>query len=190
MYDRRFYLNVMNGVVSMKHFEKTVKKNNVFSGRIFSIDVHEVVLENGKHAEREILSHPGGVSVIPVTEEGEIYFVKQFRKPYECEVLEIPAGKLEKGEEPERCAARELREETGLRAAKLTYLTQMYPSPGYTDEIIHIYKAEGLEQGEVSPDEDEFVDICKLSIEDAVAMVKSGEIKDAKTVIAILLVSL
>ena len=172
----------------MKHFEKTIGTKNIYSGKVIKVDIHDVLLENDKTALREIVTHSGGVGIIAVTEDKMIYFVKQFRKPYDCEVLEIPAGKLEPDEKPKVCAARELKEETGLTAAKLTLLSEMYPSPGYTNEIIRIFKAEGLEEGAVSPDEDEFVDIHKYSLEQAVKMVKSGEIKDSKTIIAILLV--
>jgi ADP-ribose pyrophosphatase len=169
--------------------EKTLTRKNIFNGKIIKLDVHEVLLENQKTAEREIITHQGGVGVIPITNAGEIVFVKQFRKPFECETLEIPAGKKEKSEEPLSCAERELKEETGITAGRITFLVDMYPSPGYTDEIVYIYKAEDLTYGDMSTDEDEFIEVYKYSIEEAVEMIKSGKIKDAKTIVAVMMVA-
>ncbi len=174
----------------MSFGEKTIKKTNIFDGKVIKLDLHEVLLENGKTAEREIISHPGGVAVIPINEKDEIYFVKQYRKPYDTEVLEIPAGKLERGEEPELCGVRELREETGLTASKVTFITEAYPTPGYTNERLFLYMAEGLTEGESDVDEDEFLNVHKYSLNEAIDMIKSGEIRDAKTIIAILYVKL
>ncbi|MGE5632487.1 MAG: NUDIX hydrolase [Caulobacteraceae bacterium] len=167
--------------------ETTINKTNIYTGSIIKLDIHDVVLENGTKAKREIITHPGGVGIIAVTEKDEIYFVQQYRKPYEAEVLEIPAGKLDRGEDPRNCAIRELKEETGLTARSFTYLGEMYPSPGYTDEIIRIFKAEGISLGESDTDEDEFLDVIKLPMEKACEMVKQGLIKDAKTAIALLM---
>lgn len=169
--------------------ERTISKKNIFNGRIIKLDVHEVMLENHKTAEREIITHQGGVGVLPITETGEVVLVRQFRKPYECETLEIPAGKKEPEEEPLVCALRELREETGITAESITFLAEMYPSPGYTDETVHIYKAEGLTYGEMSTDEDEFIEVFRYPLEEALNMVKNGNIKDAKTIIAIVMAS-
>lgn len=168
--------------------ERTLTKKNIFSGKILKLDVHEVMLENHKTAEREIIRHQGGVGVIPITDAGEVILVKQFRKPFECETLEIPAGKKEKDEEPMLCAARELMEETGIIADNIAFLTEMYPSPGYTDETVCIFKAEGLTYGDMSTDEDEFIEVFKYPLEQAVEMVKNGQIKDAKTIIALMMV--
>jgi ADP-ribose pyrophosphatase len=167
--------------------ERTTARRRIFDGRILKLELHEVMLDNGKIAERELITHQGGVGVLPVTDTGEVILVKQFRKPYEAEIIEIPAGKKEPGEEPESCAVRELEEETGIRAEKLTFLADMYPSPGYTDEIVHIYKAEGLTYGEMSADEDEFIEVVKYPMADAMKMITGGLIKDAKTIIAILM---
>ncbi|MFZ5353537.1 MAG: NUDIX hydrolase [Bacillota bacterium] len=174
----------------MCFYERTINKKNIFNGKIIKLDIHDVLLDNGKTAEREIITHPGGVAVIPITDDGFIYFVKQFRKPYEEEVLEIPAGKLEHGEDPRSCGLRELKEETGLTCEKVTFLTQMYPSPGYTDEKIHIYIAEGLQEGDYARDEDEFLNVCRYTLDEAYEMISTGIIKDAKTIIAVLAVKL
>lgn len=167
--------------------ERTIERKRIFDGRILKLELHQVMLENGRTAERELIFHQGGVGVLPITDKGEVILVKQFRKPYDSETIEIPAGKKEPGEEPESCAVRELEEETGIKAEKLTFLADMYPSPGYTDEIVHIYKAEGLTYGEMSADEDEFIEVLKYPISDAVEMISGGYIKDAKTIIAILM---
>lgn len=167
--------------------ERTISRKEIFDGRIIKLSVHDVMLENGKIAERELITHQGGVGIIPINEAGEIFLVKQFRKPYESDTLEIPAGKKEKGEEPVSCAERELREETGITAKQLTFLTDMFPSPGYTDEIVHIFKAEGLTYGDMAADEDEFIEVYRYPLEEAVEMIKSGLIKDAKTIIAIMM---
>ncbi len=176
----------MNGEKQLSK-EKTLTSKNIYSGKIIKLDVHEVMLENQKTAEREIITHHGGVGIIPITDADEIVLVKQFRKPFECETLEIPAGKKEKNEEPLSCAERELKEETGITAKYITFLADMYPSPGYTDEIVHIYKAEGLTYGNMSTDEDEFIEVFKYSMVEAVEMIKSGQIKDAKTIIAVMM---
>lgn len=169
--------------------EVTIKSKNIFTGSILKLDLHEVLLQNQKTAQRELITHPGGVGVIAINHENEIYFVKQYRKPFNEETLEIPAGKKEKNEKPLECAVRELKEETGITASSMTHLVDMYPSPGYTNEVVNIYKAEGLSYGETDTDEDEFIDICRYTLKEAYDMVKIGRIKDAKTVIAILMLT-
>ncbi|KUO70230.1 MAG: hypothetical protein APF77_18225 [Clostridia bacterium BRH_c25] len=167
--------------------EETITCRNIFNGSILKLDLHEVLLENQKIAEREIITHQGGVGVLPITAYNEIVLVKQYRKPFECETLEIPAGKKDKDEEPISCAVRELKEETGITARSMTFLVDMYPSPGYTSEIVHIYKAEGLTYGDSAADEDEFVEVLKYSMEEAVELIKGGQIKDAKTIVAVMM---
>lgn len=171
----------------MNFIEKTISQKNIYQGKVVSLDLHDVELTNGKISEREVIRHQGGVCILPITREGKVYLVKQYRKPFECEIFEAPAGKLEKNEAPEACAVRELKEETGLKASKLTFLTQMYPTPGYSNEIIYIYKAEELEQGDMQLDEDEFMDVYQYTLDEAFEFIKIGVIKDAKTIIAILL---
>ena len=145
-----------------------------------------MLLENGEEALREVVYHNGGVCVLPLTDEGGVIFVRQFRYPYKEEVLELPAGKLNKGEDPFESAVRELREETGAVAEKYTPLGKLYPTPGYCGEIITMYLAENLVFGEQALDEDEFLDMVKIPFEKAVEMVLAGEIPDAKTQTAIL----
>ncbi|MBQ4631238.1 MAG: NUDIX hydrolase [Clostridia bacterium] len=166
--------------------ENTTKRNTIYKGRVLEYVVDTVELENGLEAEREMVFHPGGVGVIAIDSEGYVYLVRQFRKPYDTDILEIPAGKLDKNETPEACGRRELEEETGLLAKKLISLGEIYPSVGYTNEIIRIFLATEFECGKSSPDEDEFVDVVKIPFAELVKMVMNGEIKDAKTVVAAL----
>lgn len=171
----------------MNFNEKTIEVKKIYDGKIIKFELQTVELCNKKLVEREIIRHKGGVAVIPITDNNEIILVRQFRKAFDTELLEIPAGKIEHNEKPEVCAERELKEETGFTADKISFISVMYPSPGYTDEKIYIYKAEGLKEGDLSLDEDEFLNVEKYSLEQAVAMVKTGILKDAKTIIAILL---
>ncbi|MBL6009606.1 ADP-ribose pyrophosphatase [Bacillus halotolerans] len=172
----------------MKHLEeKTIAKEQIFSGKVIDLYVEDVELPNGKTSKREIVKHPGAVAVLAVTDEGKIIMVKQFRKPLERTIVEIPAGKLEKGEEPEYTALRELEEETGYTAKKLTKITAFYTSPGFADEIVHVFLAEELsvleEKREL--DEDEFVEVMEVTLGDALKLVESHEVYDAKTAYAI-----
>ncbi|RUL55100.1 NUDIX hydrolase [Lysinibacillus antri] len=173
----------------MKKFEeKTIHSNEIFKGKIISLKVDDVLLPNGKESKREIVNHPGAVAVIAVTDEGKLILVEQYRKALERSIIEIPAGKLEPGEAPEVTARRELEEETGLGCHTLTYLQTFATSPGFADEIIHLYVAEDLfeieEKAEL--DEDEFVEILKVSIDEAEEMVQNKRIYDAKTAFAVL----
>lgn len=143
-------------------------------------------MPSGKIATREVVQHPGGVGIVAVTEEDEIILVRQYRKAIDAAIYEIPAGKLDPGEEPRTCGLRELSEETGMTAETFEYMGFIYPSPGFTDEVTHVYLAKGLAQGADHPDEDEFLDIEKMPFEKAYDMVMNGEINDAKSVFGIL----
>ncbi|MCY7796446.1 ADP-ribose pyrophosphatase [Bacillus spizizenii] len=167
--------------------EKTISKEQIFSGKVIDLYVEDVELPNGKTSKREIVKHPGAVAILAVTEEGKIIMVKQFRKPLERAIVEIPAGKLEKGEEPEYTALRELEEETGYTAKKLTKITALYTSPGFADEIVHVFLAEELSvlEEKRALDEDEFVEVMEVTLEDALKLVESREVYDAKTAYAI-----
>lgn len=166
-------------------YEKTVSSQSIYDGRIIKVKVDEVLLPNGKTAKREIVNHQGAVAVIPLTEDGKLIAVRQFRKPLEKVIVEIPAGKLEPGEDPLSCAKRELEEETGYTAEQYEKLSAFYTSPGFADELLHVYVATGLVKGESRPDEDEFVDVLEMTLEEAHERHKAGEICDAKTVVAL-----
>lgn len=170
----------------MAHSEKKLSSKEIYAGRILRITCDTVELENGRQSLREMVHHPGGVGLVPVTEAGEVYMVRQFRYPFGRELLEIPAGKLEQGEDPETCGRRELREECGLEADTLIPLGAVYPSVGYDTEVIHLYLAKGLHPVAACPDEDEFLTPEKWKLPDLVERIMADGIRDAKTVAAIL----
>ncbi len=167
-------------------FEKTLDTTPIFDGRVVKLRRDTVLLENGEKASREVIEHSGGVCVLPLTDNNEILFVKQFRYPFKSVLLEVPAGKREKGEEPLTCGIRELKEEVGAEAEKITYLGKLYPTVAYDTEVIYMYLAEGLSFSSQHLDEDEFVDVVKIPFEKAVEMVMNDEIPDSKTQLAIL----
>ena len=166
--------------------EKTTESTLVYKGGILEVYKDTVLLENGKTASRDVVKHSGGVCVVAVNENNEVYLVKQFRYPHKKVLLEIPAGKLEWGENPLECGKRELREEAGFTADEFIYLGCLYPTPAYDSEVIHMYLAKGLHKAEQELDEDEFLDVLTISLDDAVKMVMNGEIEDAKTQLALL----
>ncbi len=167
-----------------KFEEVTIKSEPIFKGRIISLQLDTVELPNGKTATREIVKHPGAVAVIALHEDRMIV-VEQFRKPLERSLVEIPAGKLDAGEVPIEAARRELEEETGFSAASLRPVCSFYTSPGFADEIVHVFLAEQLTPGELRPDEDEFLDIQSITLEEAKQFITDGRIRDAKTVTAV-----
>lgn len=166
--------------------EKTVRKNTVYCGRIINVRCDDAELPNGKPCIREVVEHNGGVCVAPLTAGGELIFVRQFRYPYMEELLELPAGKLEKDEDPLEAGKRELEEETGRVADRFIFAGQFYPSPGYCGEIIHLYIATGLRFTHTHPDEDEFLEVETIPLKKAKSMVMNNEIKDGKTIALIL----
>lgn len=167
--------------------EETITTKKIFDGKIISVQVDEVKLPNGKKSYREIVKHPGAVAIIPITANGKIVFVKQYRKPLERALIEIPAGKIEPSEAPEVTAVRELEEETGYTTNELLYVTSFYTSPGFADEIIHIYLTEKMTPlyETVAGDDDEFVELVELSLEEAKQYTKEQKIYDAKTIFAL-----
>ncbi|AOY77085.1 NUDIX hydrolase [Clostridium formicaceticum] len=170
----------------MSFEEKTLKSERIYEGKIVNLRVDTVELPQKKYSKREIIEHAGAVGILAVTKDQKIVLVKQFRKPVEETILEIPAGKLEAKENPADCALRELGEETGYKTSKVKKLLEFYSSPGFTNEVLHIYLAEDLEEGIAHPDEGEFVEPVHIGIEEALEKITKGEIKDAKTIIAIL----
>lgn len=166
--------------------EKTLSRKDIFDGKIINVHVDDVELEDGTTSFREIVEHSGGVCVAALTEEKELFFVRQFRYPFKRELLELPAGKLEKGEKPLEAGLRELEEECGLRADKVLDMGQIYPTVAYCSEIIYLFAATGLHSVEQQLDEGEFLAVEKISLEKAAQMVLDGEIHDAKTVALIL----
>lgn len=171
----------------MSKFEEiTVGSKAVFDGRVFSVQVDSVLLPGGNPATREVVLHNGGASVVALDQEDNLYLVRQWRHPFHTELLELPAGKLGCGEDPRDCAARELREETGMIAGKLIPLGEYMATPAYCTEVLHVYLALDLQQSQQCLDEGEFLEVVKIPFQEALDMVISGEIKDAKTQIGIL----
>lgn len=165
--------------------EPTIKSNTIFDGNIIKVQVDHVQLPNGKTATRELVKHPGAVAVLPLTSDNRLVVVEQFRKPLEKVTVEIPAGKLEPGEDRLQCAKRELREETGYSAGKWSHLVSFYTSPGFADEEIHLYIAEDLQTGQAQPDDDEFVHVREITLNEALTLIETTHICDAKTVAAV-----
>ena len=166
--------------------EKTINRKEIYHGAIIDVALDDVRLPDGKTAKRELVFHPGGVGIIAFDTADRLLLVKQFRKPLEKVILEIPAGKIDPGEgqEPERTAARELEEETGYRPGKLTHLTSMYLSPGFANELLHIYHATDLEKiaQPLAQDEDEVLELYALTLEEAKQVMVDQVICDAKTI--------
>ena len=167
--------------------EEKVSSAQLYDGRIIKLFNDEIRLPDGNPAFREYVRHPGGICVVPVTEDREIMLVRQFRYPYGEETVEIPAGKRDSFEEdPLEGGKRELREELGITAEEFVFLGEFYPTPGYTDEVIFMYAAKGLTYGETCPDEDEFVAAEKYPLDLLCEKIMAGEIKDGKTQAAVL----
>lgn len=165
----------------MELFEKTIEKNYVYEGKIINVRRDKAALPTGKPCTREVVEHNGGVCVAALTDSNELLFVRQFRYPYMEVILELPAGKLEKGEDPFEAGKRELEEETGNIAEKYADLGKFYPTPGYCGEIIHLYAAWNLTETHMHLDDDEYLEVERIPLSKAVDMVLSGEIVDGKT---------
>ena len=172
----------------MANEERPFEKQELYNGHILVLEKWQVELPNGKTALREIVHHKGAAAIVPVDEEGRVPMVRQYRVAMGQEMLEIPAGKMDSlGEDPFDCAQRELREETGLSASKWTYLGPYIPSPGYCDEVVHLYLAEGLTAGETDPDDDEFLSVEWMPLSELLEMATSGKLHDGKTLAGLLL---
>ncbi|MGE5328395.1 MAG: NUDIX domain-containing protein, partial [Deltaproteobacteria bacterium] len=167
--------------------EKTLKTEKIYNGRVINLENLVITLPDGRTAQREIVRHPGASMIIPILNDGRIVLVKQFRKPLEKVYFEMPAGKLDGDENPLDCAVRELKEETGFKAGRIEKILSIDTTPGFSDEIIHIYVATQLEAGKTEKDADEFIETYIFSVEELIEMIYRGEITDAKTIIGVFL---
>ena len=170
----------------MAHFEKRLSSETKFEGRVITVTLDRVELENGGTSTREVVRHQGGAGVAALNDEGEIYLVRQYRYALDRELIEIPAGKLEKGEDPFEAAKRELGEECGLTADNYISLGQFFPTVGYDTEVIYTWVATGLHKTQMHLDADEFLTPDRVPLDKAYEMVMSGEIRDGKTIAGIL----
>jgi len=168
---------------------KLVSSKTLFRGKVFDLKVDEIKYEStGNIGRREVAVHPGGAVVLAITDENKIVMVRQFRYPFQEWVLELPAGKLDDGEDPQNCASRELTEETGYTADKITKLGHIYTTPGFCNEILHIYLAENLTPGAHAREEgEEGMEVFEFRIEEIKNMIRSGEIVDAKSISGIMM---
>jgi len=178
---------MLEDMMNIHLFEKLTGTNRVFEGKVVNLRIDEVILPTGKRAVREVVEHPGAVAIVPVLQDGAIVMVRQYRHAAGKIMLEIPAGKLNKGENPDSCAMRELEEETGYQASKLRKLSAVYTTPGFTNELIHIYVAEGLNKTLQNTDEDEFIDIVQYDPVELRELITTGKIDDAKTMLGLFL---
>ena len=166
--------------------EKTNSSEVVFQGKLLDVRRDIVILPNGENGTREWIKHPGAVCCIPILSNGKIALIRQYRYSVRKMMIELPAGKLDKNEAPEDCAIRELEEEIGYKANKITFLTNIHPAIGFADEKMWIYFAEDLEKTNQKLDSDELIEIIPTKLEDALEMVWNGEITDVKTIIGLI----
>jgi ADP-ribose pyrophosphatase len=158
---------------------------NIYSGKVITLNIDTVTLPNGVTVDLEVVRHPGAAAVVPLKENGTVVLIKQFRHAAGGFIYEIPAGKLHPGEDPKDCAARELEEEIGYQAGKLDLLSSIFTAPGFTDEVIHVYKATGLTKGRQQLDRDEVLEIVEVPLQEAIEMIDKGTIRDAKTMVGL-----
>jgi ADP-ribose pyrophosphatase len=169
-----------------KLVEKRLKKNTVYKGKMVDWCCDDVELPNGGKATREYMDHPGAVGVVPVLPNGDIVLVRQYRYPVDEVTLELPVGKLDRGEQALDCVERELAEETGYTAGRITPLLDYWPTPAFANELLRLYVAEHLEPGAIHPDEDEFIEKVEMPLEQALELCREGLIKDSKTLVALM----
>lgn len=167
--------------------EKTLESERIYEGKILNLRKDTVTVENGT-SMREIVEHNGGAVIVPVTDDRKVIMVKQYRKPARRVMLEVPAGKIDPGEDHYTTAVRELREETGYTADNVRFLTMMYPSVGYSEEKLYIYMVTGLTPGETDPDENEAIDVVEIPLDEIHKMIMEGKIEDAKTIAGVMMV--
>ena len=161
---------------------------NIFTGKVLTLNIDTVTLPNGVTIDLEMVRHPGAAAVVPLKDSGTVVLIKQFRHAAGGFIYEIPAGKLHAGEDPMHCAARELEEEIGYVAGRLERLTSILTAPGFTDEVIHIYKATAMTRGQQQLDRDEVLEVLEIPLEEAIAMIVAGTIRDAKTIVGLQMV--
>ncbi len=164
------------------HGHRLIKRKPVFEGKVVRLYLDKVRLPNGREAEREVVLHWGAVGMVPLDARGRVILVRQYRHAPREMLLEIPAGKLSEGEDPLECARRELQEEIGCRAGEWIKLASFYTSPGFSDEVLHLFLAQDLEEGEAEPEEDEFLEVVRIPLEEALSLVRDEVIRDSKTV--------
>ncbi|MEP7291601.1 MAG: NUDIX hydrolase [Chloroflexota bacterium] len=169
--------------------EITLRTEQIYSGRIIKLSLLDVRLPDGKEAKRELITHPGAVAIVALDEAGNVLLVRQFRSAAHKILLEIPAGTLNPGEDPQACAERELQEETGYRPGKLEALGGIYSAPGYTTEFIHLFYATELSESRLEHDDDEFIEVERVQLDDALDMIDQGVIADGKSVSGLLRVA-
>jgi ADP-ribose pyrophosphatase len=158
---------------------------NIYTGKVVTLNIDTVTLPNGATIDLETIRHPGAAAVVPVKDDGTVVLIRQFRHAAGGFIYEIPAGKLQPGEDPLHCASRELEEEVGYRAASFELLTSIFTAPGFADEVIHVYKATGLTTGRQQLDADEVLDIIEMPLAEAVNKIEDGTIRDAKTIVGL-----
>jgi ADP-ribose diphosphatase len=167
--------------------ETILYTQHLYNGRIINLDIHEVLLPDGNHSKREVIKHPGAAAIVAVDPDGKILLVRQFRLAAGKVLREIPAGTLNADEPPADCAARELQEETGYKPGQLDELTGFFPAPGYTTEFIHVYLATKLVESRLKADSDEFIEMDRVTLAEAIDMIARGDIVDGKTIIGLML---
>jgi ADP-ribose pyrophosphatase len=158
---------------------------NIYTGKVVTLNIDTVTLPNGATIDLETIRHPGAAAVVPVKDDGTVVLIRQFRHAAGGFIYEIPAGKLQPGEDPLHCASRELEEEVGYRASSFELLSSIFTAPGFADEVIHVYKATGLTKGRQQLDPDEVLDIIEMPLAEAVNKIEDGTIRDAKTIIGL-----
>ena len=164
----------------MNHYTK-----NIYTGKVVTLNIDRVQLPNGETIDLETIRHPGAAAVVPLKDNGTVVLIRQYRHAAGGFIYEIPAGKLHSGEDPLHCASRELEEEVGYRASSFELLTSIFTAPGFADEVIHVYKATGLTQGQQQLDRDEVLEVIEMPLTKAVAKIEDGTIRDAKTIVGL-----
>ena len=162
-----------------------MQTKQIYAGIVVNLNVDTITLPNGLTVDLEVVRHPGAAAVVPLKDDGTVILIRQFRHAAGGFIYEIPAGKLHPGEDPKACAARELEEEVGYRAGKLELLSSIFTAPGFTDEVIHIYEATGLTIGRQQLDRDEVLEVIEMPLLEAMRMIETGEIRDAKSIVGV-----